>query len=300
MRLVLFLAASALGFAQGSSYRWVKEVGGSGSDVAVGMAMDRDGNTYIAGNTLSFDFPVTKALQPLPGGSALYRVDAGTTAAVPLRNAAILSVWVVAIDPRDQRIFYALTDSKLLRSADSGATWTSFAAPPNRNSAYSIDVASDGIVYITADDVIYQSADLTAWKPISAGVTKGRIYGVVVDTGNPSRLFARTSDGIAWSEDVGATWTQTGVYVYDVSFDPVSPGTMYAGGQTALVSHDSGKTWTSLGAFTERDVFALAVLRDPLHPGSLYAASYSGFWVITASVHTCPLSTHPRAHPFPT
>src|SRR5258708_2203905 len=247
MRIILFFAVSAFAFGQGSSYRWVKEVGGSGSDVAIGMAMDRDGNTYIAGNTISFDFPVANALQPLPGGSALYRVDAGTTTAVPLRSAAILAVLAVAIDPRDPRIFYALTDSKLLRSADSGATWTSFAAPPNRNSAYSIDVASDGIVYITADDVIYQSADLTTWKPISAGVTKGRIYAVVVDPGNPSRLFARTSDGIAWTEDSGGTWTQTGVYVYDVSFDPLSSSTMYAGYLTALVSHDSGKTWTSLG-----------------------------------------------------
>src|SRR5258708_9698658 len=98
MRLVLFLAASALGFAQGSSYRWVKEVGGSGSDVAIGMAMDRDGNTYIAVNTVSFDFPVTKALQPLPGSPALYRVDAGTTPSVPPTSAAILSASARPID----------------------------------------------------------------------------------------------------------------------------------------------------------------------------------------------------------
>jgi hypothetical protein len=129
MRVILFLAVSALTFAQGSTYRWVKEIGGSGSDVAIGLAMDRDGNTYIAGNTLSLDFPVVNALQPFPGGAALYRVDPGTTTATPLRSAGVTSVSFVAIDPRDTRVFYAITGSQLLRSGDSGATWTSSAIP---------------------------------------------------------------------------------------------------------------------------------------------------------------------------
>jgi uncharacterized protein (TIGR03437 family) len=297
MRVFLFLAVSALAFAQGSTYRWLKEIGGSASDVAIGMAMDRDGNTYIAGNTISLDFPVANALQPLPAASALYRVDAGSATATALRSARVLSVWAVAIDPRDSRIFYAITDSKVLRSGDAGATWTGFVAPRNQNSAYSIDVASDGTVYITADDVIYTSADLTNWKPISAGVTKGRIYAVTVDPSNPSRLFARTSDGLAWSEDAGATWTQTGVYVFDVSFDPFTPGTMYAGGVTALVSHDSGKTWTSLGAFPVRDVVPQTVLRDPLHPDLLYAANYNGIFISIDSGQTWQQSTHSAAYP---
>src|ERR1039457_6349987 len=98
MRIYLFFAVSAFALAQGSSYRWVKQIGGSGSDVAIGMAMDGAGNTYIAGNTLSRDFPVSNALQTHPGGAPLYKVDAATTAVTPLRNAGIDSVAAVAID----------------------------------------------------------------------------------------------------------------------------------------------------------------------------------------------------------
>jgi hypothetical protein len=43
-------------------------LGGGGDDVANGIAVDRVGNTYVAGNTDSADFPTARALQSVSGG----------------------------------------------------------------------------------------------------------------------------------------------------------------------------------------------------------------------------------------
>src|SRR5579872_2785055 len=282
MRLFLLIAVSSVSFAQGSSYKWLKELAGSGNDVAIGLAMDRAGNAYIAGNTSSSDFPVLNAFQPLPAGAPVFLIDAATNSTTAIHNVPITSANDVAFDPHDPKTLYALAATSLARSTDGGRTWTSHGLPgtfyPN-----SMAVAFDGsssIVYITADDVIYRSVDLDNWQLISAGIKQpGRIYSVTVDPRNPARLFARTVAGLAWSEDAGASWTQTGVFVYSITFDPIDSSTVYAGGMGALKSIDSGKTWTTLGAFPAQDVAPQTVLRDPLNPGLLYAATYGSLFV---------------------
>ncbi|MGH7308335.1 MAG: SBBP repeat-containing protein [Candidatus Rokuibacteriota bacterium] len=46
-------------------------IGGSSTDIALGIAVDGSGRAHVAGGTRSRNFPVFNALQPLPGGSAL-------------------------------------------------------------------------------------------------------------------------------------------------------------------------------------------------------------------------------------
>jgi hypothetical protein len=52
----------------GTAYVYSTYLGGTGSDQAMGIAVDRAGNVYVAGGTTSADFPTKKALQPLYGG----------------------------------------------------------------------------------------------------------------------------------------------------------------------------------------------------------------------------------------
>jgi hypothetical protein len=52
----------------GSTVIYSTYLGGSGADVADGIAVDRDGNAYVTGTTTSADFPVVNAFQPALGG----------------------------------------------------------------------------------------------------------------------------------------------------------------------------------------------------------------------------------------
>ena len=45
-------------------------LGGSGFDVLVDIAVDQEGNIYVAGVTRSTDFPTRHALQPTLSGDA--------------------------------------------------------------------------------------------------------------------------------------------------------------------------------------------------------------------------------------
>jgi hypothetical protein len=56
--------------ATGTAVLFTTYLGGSDSDVAHGVAVDSQGNLYVAGETFSRDFPVAKAIQPNYGGIA--------------------------------------------------------------------------------------------------------------------------------------------------------------------------------------------------------------------------------------
>jgi beta-propeller repeat-containing protein/FIMAH domain-containing protein len=56
--------------AGGGSLEFSTYLGGSKADEATGIAIDADGNTYIAGNTQSQDFPVLHPVQPGFGGTS--------------------------------------------------------------------------------------------------------------------------------------------------------------------------------------------------------------------------------------
>ena len=53
---------------QGSGWVYSTYLGGSGNDQGADIAVDAEGNAYIAGVTTSPDFPVKNALQPVHGG----------------------------------------------------------------------------------------------------------------------------------------------------------------------------------------------------------------------------------------
>ena len=56
--------------ADGSSLLFSTYLGGSGTDVGGGIAVDRRGNFFATGYTYSTDFPIVSALQPVKGGTA--------------------------------------------------------------------------------------------------------------------------------------------------------------------------------------------------------------------------------------
>ena len=74
----------------GSNLVYSTYLGGTGADLAVGIAVDDCGNAYITGNTSSSDFPTVKPLQPSLAGS----IDAFLTRLNPDGTALFFSTYL--------------------------------------------------------------------------------------------------------------------------------------------------------------------------------------------------------------
>ena len=70
-------------------------LGGTGGDVAYGIAVDSSGNAYITGTTGSVDFPIVSAEQPTYGGSG----DAFVTKLNPTGSGIIYSTYLGGSGP---------------------------------------------------------------------------------------------------------------------------------------------------------------------------------------------------------
>jgi uncharacterized protein (TIGR03437 family) len=73
-------------------------LGGSGTDSSVGVAVDSTGNVFLAGNTNSTNFPVTKALQSAAGGGFVAKYDSTGAHLLAVSYTAGISVAAIALD----------------------------------------------------------------------------------------------------------------------------------------------------------------------------------------------------------
>jgi len=84
--------------AAGSTLMYSSFVGGSGYDIATGMALDSAGNAYLAGSSGSDDFPTVNPLQGYSGGAC----DLGDWGLLPCWDAVVLK-----IDPSGSMLIYS-------------------------------------------------------------------------------------------------------------------------------------------------------------------------------------------------
>jgi hypothetical protein len=74
----------------GSSLFYSTYLGGSGTDLGYGVAVDATGKAYVTGSTMSTDFPVNNALQSVAGGNG----DAFISAISPLGSTLVYSTYL--------------------------------------------------------------------------------------------------------------------------------------------------------------------------------------------------------------
>ncbi len=251
------------------TFRWVNEVDDSGVDSFAGLGVDAQGNTYVAGSTLSASFPVKNAVQNHLVSAGLYRIDGQSYTALGLTSARS-----VTFDPQNPNTLYA-TSGNLLRSTDGGITFTALTLPSSQIETLAIHPANDSILYAgTFDQGILKSSDGGAtWSGRQNQFTTSGIW---IDPSAPSTVYANTNGSLVRSTDAGATWQTmlAQVDVINVTFDAA---TIYATGYlngVAYVSTDHGQSFTSFAT----PVIFLTILADPNRTGRLLGSSSGGIY----------------------
>ncbi len=264
--------------------------GGSGASSPADVALDSQGNIYVAGTTSSADFPVQNAAQNHPGAAPLLSSsDGGQTWTALALGAAGFVRWLASA-PTLPSLLYAATSNGVMKSADGGTTWTS---PPNEGLTIpplgvAVDAGSASTVYAASySQGIFTSTDGGAsWSlstnglivPGSIPPSPPELSGFAASPTQPGTVFAiaQAPDFVYRSTDFGQTWTQVnfppGGAPQAVAFSPADPNTLFLGQRQGamLESTDGGNTWISLANETVWGPQGLAIL--PSNPSILLAA----------------------------
>jgi hypothetical protein len=254
-------------------------LGGGAEDFATGLAVDAQGNIYLAGETASLDFPQTTGQAAPVGGfdafvaklspagdSLVYATYLGgsgyeyaTDLDVDLEgNAYVIGSTISRDFPTVRALRSSLSgysDSFVTKLDATGAiVFSTYLGGKEEDYGYGIGVDGSGRAYVTGQTI---SPDFPTASPLQS--TLG---------GSP-----------AWkSVDGGDTFNaiESGlntVWVKSLAIDPANTATLYAGTYSDGVfkSTDAGRTWSGNPAFPPAPVNALAV--DPLNTSTVYAAT---------------------------
>ena len=241
--------------------------GGNGSDVANSIAIDLQGNAYIAGLTGSGGFPTTPgAFQTTKSGF----IDAFVTKLNASGSALIYSTFVggdnnetifgVTVDANNRAYVVGRTDSTRLN----------FFPLQRSGSAVYKSINSAG-----------------SWLPSSTDLTASLVNVLTIDPASPATIYAGTNLGVFKTTDAGGHWNATGsgagpVTTNAVGVDPSNSAVVYAGalGGGVYKSTNGGLSYiqknTGLG-----NTLVNALVIDPTAPTTIYVGTNSGIFKST-------------------
>jgi hypothetical protein len=190
----------------------------------------------------------------------------------------------------------ATCGSKLLRSPDGGATWTTLPAPFTQ--ATKLTPGTSGSILAYGTSAVFRTAnDGQTWTSIAtAPAACPAILAVRMDPTDANVLLAGTGNigaggsvcgGVFRSGDGGRTWgaiAVSGFYVTDVVLDPRNPATVYAGASSLPGLLPRGGVFESRdggASFIDLRLPASGALRLALSPSGrlLHAATPIGVFV---------------------
>jgi len=234
----------------GSAIIYTQTIRGFKDDISRAIAVDANGNAYVAGETASANLPTVSAFQSAFGGGPAFRSVNGGSTWVPSSGINRSSLYALAVAPGTPSTMYAGADDEtgggLFKSTNGGDTWTSSAN----------------------------------------GISDVRIHALAVDPVTPATVYAGTrSVGVYKSTNGGSTWSITplnNVFVTALAIDPATPTTIYAGtdGNGIYKSFNSGLTWFPINI----GLPATPVRSIVIEPGSnntIYAATSAGVYKST-------------------
>ncbi len=249
--------------------------GGTSSDDAVAISVDRTGAAYIAGSTTSADLPTVNALQPTcRTGFVANQCGDGFVAKVRPTGARLeFSTYLggtsdelitgIAVDP---------AGSAYIAGSISGNDL------PLRRAAQPAN--GGGPAFVSADDG-------RSWAP-GVGLQAQIVRQFAWTSGARQVVYAASDRGVFLSEDEGRSWhgrqDVPGRDVRGVAVDPRTSGIVYAAVYRGGVfkSVDGGNTWSAMNVgLTTSTLNALtvgAIAVAPSAPSTLYLGTDSGMF----------------------
>ena len=211
--------------------------------------------------------------------------DNGVTWSIIHGDAAIGNVTSIAIDPSSNRLLMS-GRAGIAGSDDGGAHWASrhsgidamylheLVSAPASGRIY-INVHYDGLHALATED-----GSSVALANRQLGALSGQLgadgFGLRVLPGTPDRLLIGLWNGIAQSEDAGASWSllagspQLVRQIVDVSAD--GSELLATTGEQLYISQDGGSNWASGPTVSARE---LSMVRAPSNPQVVYMAGRS-------------------------
>ena len=244
----------------GSSLVYSTYLGGSGQDGGRAVAVDVQGNAYVAGETCSPDFPFPGGILPIANESHIFllKVSASGRSIVYLKTlkaARIDAPSSVAVDASGNAYVTGETQSEDL-PVTAGALQAKLGG---------------SIAFKTSDSAV-------TWSAINSSLPNQTISAIAVDPTNPATLYAASAFAVFKSLDAGASWF---VVLFNsfrrfpdgdvryIAIDPIAPATVYAG---AFKSTNSGSRWSDIVLPTNTH-FVNVLAIDPKNGSTVYAGT---------------------------
>ena len=285
--------------------------GGTGGNTASALALDSQGNIYVAGATTSVNFATVTPVQGQLGTAPMLTSTDGGKTWTPETLGTAVSINTVVAAPTSPSTLYANSEQGVFQSTDDGATWklAGNSGLPLPAVDISVDAGSASVLYACTYAGVYLSTDAAnTWTASNTGIaTETGSNNVPIEPGcdairanpaTPGTVFdmAFPPAALYRSVDSGKTWTALNTggsgIVVDLAFSGSSPNTIFAGQYlgTILLSTDGGNTWSALanqGVGSQNNNHSLVI--NPSNPSNLYLSSDIGVEESTDGGQNWPL-----------
>lgn len=250
--------------------------------------------------------------------------DGGTTWATWNAGMGRQPISEIVIDPSNPRRIWAGGASGVYRSVDGGVRWQRTVAGLWNQSVLTLKLAPRAswlggrpALWAGTVDGLFRSVDAgLTWTFASPELQNRTIHELVAHPRHPSTLWiaatsfysgAGAGEGILKSTDGGATWRFASrglraVRVEALAFDPVTPGTVWAGSYSSGIwrSPDRGATWEERNINLENSVNTMIddVAIDPRDPETVWLGTFGGVHVSVAGLSFWQMRNEGLTTPF--